>query len=88
MQVYNMKPDETGNKPAATIEYSLLKGNQQVLQLQEEASTLPDASPFQAVVEKLLPLNALEPGTYKLQIKITDNVTKNTVAPAAEFTVQ
>jgi GWxTD domain-containing protein len=88
MQVYNMKPDETGNKPAATIEYSLLRGNEPVMQLQEQASTLPDASPFQAVVEKLLPLNALEPGTYKLQIKITDNVTKNTVAPAAEFTVQ
>jgi hypothetical protein len=88
LQVYNMKPDETGNKPAATIEYSLLKGNQPVLQLQEQASALPDASPFQAIIEKLLPLNALEPGKYKLQVKVTDNVTKNTVAPAAEFTVQ
>ena len=88
LQVYNMKPDETGNKPSATIEYSLLKGDQSILELQEQASTLPDASPFQAVVEKQLPLSALEPGRYKLQIKITDNVTKRTVTPEAEFTVQ
>jgi len=88
LQVYNMKPDETGNKPAATIEYSLLRGDQSILQLQEQASSLPDASPFQAIVEKLLPLDALEPGKYKLQIKVTDNVTNHTVSPSAEFTVQ
>jgi GWxTD domain-containing protein len=88
LQVYNMKPDETGNKPAATIEYSLLKGDQSILQLQEQAAALPDASPFQAVVEKLLPLNALEPGKYKLQIRVTDNVTNRVVSPSAEFTVQ
>ena len=85
-----MKPDETGNKPAATIQYSLLnlKNNQPVLELEEEAAKLPDASPFQAVVEKLLPLSALEPGKYKLQIKVTDKVTKRSVTPSAEFTVQ
>jgi len=88
LQVYNMKPDETGNKPAATIEYSLLKGDQSILELQEEAALLPDASPFQAVVEKLLPLTSLEPGKYKLQIKVTDKVTNRTVSPSAEFTVQ
>jgi len=88
LQVYNMKPDESGNKPAATIEYSLLKGNQSILELKEQAATLPDASPFQAIVEKLLPLSALEPGKYKLQIKVTDNVTNRTVSPSAEFTVQ
>ena len=90
LQVYNMKPDETGNKPAATIQYSLLnlKNNQPVLELEEEAAKLPDASPFQAVVEKLLPLSALEPGKYKLQIKVTDKVTKRSVTPSAEFTVQ
>ena len=88
LQVYNMKPDETGNKPAATIEYSLSRGDQSILEFQEQAAALPDASPFQAIVEKLLPLNALEPGKYKLQIKVTDNVTNRTVTPSAEFTVQ
>lgn len=88
LQVYNMKPDESGNKPAATIEYSLLKGDQSVMDLKEQAASLPEASPFQAVVEKLLPLSALEPGKYKLQIKVTDNVTNKTVTPSAEFTVQ
>ena len=88
LQVYNMKPDDSGNKPAATIEYSLLRGDQSVLNFKEEASSLPESSPFQAVVEKLLPLNSLDPGKYKLQIKVTDNVTNKTVSPSAEFTVQ
>jgi GWxTD domain-containing protein len=90
LQVYNMKPDESGNRPAATIQYTVhnLANNQQVLQMEEEASKLPEASPFQAVVEKLLPLNALEPGKYRLQIKVTDRVTKASVAPRADFTVQ
>ncbi|MGH9782641.1 MAG: GWxTD domain-containing protein [Terriglobia bacterium] len=90
LQVYNMKPDETGNRPAATIQYSVLnlRNNQSVLEMEEEAGKLPEASPFQAVIEKLLPLSALEPGKYKLQIKVTDRVTKRTVSPSAEFIVQ
>jgi GWxTD domain-containing protein len=90
LQLYNMKPDETGNRPSATIQYTVLNlgNNQQVLQMEEEAGKLPEASPFQAVVEKLLPLSALEPGKYRLQIKVTDRVTKATVAPKADFTVQ
>jgi len=88
LQVYNVKPDASGHKPAATIRYNLLKNNQSVLQLEEDGAKLPDASPSQMIVEKMMPLNTLEPGKYKLQITVTDNVTKKSVTPSADFTVQ
>ncbi len=73
---------------AATIEYSLLKGNEPVLQFEEDAAKLPEASPYQVIVEKMLPLDSLEPGRYTMQVKITDKITKKSIAPSAEFTVQ
>ncbi len=88
LQVYNVKPDASGHKPAATIRFSLLKNNQSVLEMEEDAAKLPDASPSQVIVEKMLPLQDLEPGRYKLLITVTDNVTNQSVAPSAEFVVQ
>lgn len=88
LQIYNVKPDASGHKPAATIQYSLLKNNQSVLEMEEDAAKLPEASPSQVIVEKMLPLEGLEPGRYKLQITVTDNLTKKSVAPSAEFVVQ
>lgn len=88
LQVYNLKPDASGHKPAATIEYSLLKDNEPVMQFEEDAASLPEASPYQVIVEKMLPLDSLEPGRYTMQVKITDNITKKSIAPSAEFTVQ
>jgi hypothetical protein len=88
LQVYNLKPDITGHKPAATIHYALLKNNQTVFETQENAADLPDASPSQVNIEKLLPLASLEPGKYTMKVTVTDTVSKKTIAPAAEFTVQ
>jgi GWxTD domain-containing protein len=88
LQVYNLKPDASGHKPAATIEYSLLKDNKPVLEFAEDAAKLPEASPSQVIVEKTMPLDSLEPGRYTMQVKVTDKITKKSVAPSAEFTLQ
>ena len=88
LQVYNLKPDASGHKPAATIEYRLLKDNKLVLEFAEDAAELPEASPSQVIVEKMMPLDSLEPGRYTMQVKVTDKITKKSVAPSAEFTLQ
>jgi hypothetical protein len=88
LQVYNMKPDMSGRKPAATIHYALLKNNQPIFETQENAADLPDASPSQVNVEKLLPLDSLEPGKYTMKVTVTDTLSNKTVAPSAEFTVE
>jgi len=88
MQVYNLKPTPNGNKPAGKIHYALLKGNQPVLEFEENTETIPDASPSQVVVEKMMPLASLEPGRYTLKITVTDLVTQKSVSPSTEFVVR
>jgi hypothetical protein len=41
----------------------------------------------QLIVEKLLPLNSLEPGQYVLKMKVMDKKRNQTVTPTATFTV-
>jgi GWxTD domain-containing protein len=88
LQVYNLKPDPSGHKPAATIHYALLKDNKPVFEMEENAADLPDASPSQVNVEKLMPLTSLEPGRYTMKVTVTDQLSKNSVSPSAEFTVR
>lgn len=88
MQVYNLKPDLSGRKPNALIQYALLKNGQTIFEAQENAADLPDASPSQVNIEKLLPLASLEPGKYTMRVTVTDQVSQKSVAPSAEFTVE
>jgi hypothetical protein len=88
LQVYNLKPDISGRKPAATIHYTLLKDNSPVFEMQENAADLPDASPSQMNVEKLMPLASLQPGTYTVKVTVTDTISNKSISPTAEFTVK
>jgi hypothetical protein len=39
-------------------------------------------------LEKALALKSLAPGKYKLEVQVTDNVTKESITPTADFTVK
>ena len=87
LQVYNLATDEETRKPSATVEYALRKNGQTLFQLTENSDQIK--SGFQQItVEKLLPLESLEPGQYRLQVKVTDRINKRSIAPTATFTVQ
>ena len=87
LQVYNLATDEKTRKPSATVEYALLKNGQTLFQLTENSDQIKGA--FQQItVEKLLPLESLEPGRYKLQVKVTDRIKKQSITPTATFTIQ
>jgi hypothetical protein len=88
MQVYNMKPDISGTRPAATIQYQLIKGEKTVFEAKENAADIPNASPAQVNIEKLMPLATLEPGKYKLKVTVTDNNTNQSISPTADFTLE
>ncbi len=87
MQVYNLRPGPGGVKPDATIGYALLKNDETIFETTEEAADIPDASPSQVNIEKLMPLDSLEPGAYKLQVTITDKMANRTLTETADFTV-
>ena len=77
-----------GHKPAATIQYNLLKNNQSVLEVQEDVAKLPEASANQTILEKTMSLASLDPGKYTMKITVTDTVGKKTIAPSADFVLR
>jgi GWxTD domain-containing protein len=87
MQVYNLKADETTHKSNASFQYTVRKGDQQVLQFKETSADMKQAGD-QITIERLLPLATLAPGKYTLEINATDTLTNQTITRSAEFTVK
>ncbi len=87
MQIYNIGMDEKTHKPSLDIQYEILKDGKAILDQPEDAANLKRASQ-QFTVEKKMPLAGLQPGRYTVQIKVTDNVRKQTVTPTASFEVR
>ncbi len=86
-QVYNLKLDEATKKPSATVETLITKNGREVKRDVEEASELSNAA-AQMTLSKTVALKDFEPGEYSLQIKVTDNLTKDVIASAEKFTVR
>ena len=87
MQVYNLGLDAKTHKPSLDVEYELLKDGKSLLAQTEDATKLKDASQ-QFTLEKQMPLSVLQPGKYTVQIKVTDNINKQTLLPSTTFEVQ
>ncbi len=89
VQLYNFTPDEKTQKPNGLIEYEVLKktDNSKIFDFSEEVGKMESASATQVTVEKVLPLQTLDPGQYTLKMKITDRNSNQTLTQAANFTV-
>jgi GWxTD domain-containing protein len=84
MQVYNLAIDPATHRPSLNIEYEISKDGKQLHAEPEDPSKW--AQPVQQLtLQKQLPLKSLTPGKYSVQIKITDNVRKQTISPTATF---
>ena len=94
MQLYNFEADEKTHKPDGTIDYEIVKvaTNQgpatKVFDFSEAVKDLQGGA-AQVTIEKLLPLTDLDPGQYKLNIKVTDKLRSpnQTLTQSAIFTV-
>jgi GWxTD domain-containing protein len=89
MQVYNLGVDEKTNKPSATFEYQVVNtaNNQTVVTSSESTDQMGNLGD-QVTLEKQVSLAALEPGTYQVTVKVSDNVSKQSIAPSAKFVVE
>jgi GWxTD domain-containing protein len=87
MQVYNLGVDEKTHRPSFDVQYEILKDGKAILNQPEDAGNLKKAAQ-QFTVEKTMPLSGLAPGKYTVQIKVTDNIRKQTVSPTASFEVR
>ena len=86
-QVYNLKLDEASKKPSATVETLITKNGREVKKDVEQASELSNAA-AQMTLSKTVSLKDFEPGEYSVQVKVTDNLTKDVIASAEKFTVR
>jgi len=86
-QVYNLKLDDASKKPSATVETLITKNGREVKRDVEQASELSNAA-AQMTLAKTVSLKDFEPGEYSVQVKVTDNLTKDVIASAEKFTVR
>ena len=89
MQVYNLGTDEKTKKPSAVIEYDIInaQSNISVLHWEEKTEAMGNVGE-QLTLQKSLALSKFDPGLYRVQVKIADNVTKQSINPSARFTVE
>src|SRR3989440_8396961 len=87
MQVYNLKPDDKTHRSDTTFQYTVKKGEQQVMQFKETGGEMKQTGD-QVTIERLLPLGTLTPGKYTLEVSATDVLSKQTISRSAEFTVK
>ena len=89
MQVYNLQSDDKTRKPSAKIDYEIvnLANNQAVVHSSETTDSMGNVGD-QITLEKTVSLNSLQPGLYKLTVKVDDNISKQQIAPSVRFTVE
>ena len=85
-QVYNLTLDQETQLPSAAIEYRFRRENQEIARLQEEQQELVGAS-RQMTLAREVSLNSLQPGRYRLEVKVTDQLSDRTVVQVGRFEV-
>jgi len=89
MQVYNLGIDDATKSNQATVTYQITETatGEVILEKQLDSKDL-GAHSDQLTVEKTLPMAGLEPGKYKVTIKINDTISKQEIAQSAPFVVE
>ncbi len=89
MQVYNLSLDEKTHKPSATIEYNIVNTstNKNVIHTVESTDQMGNIAD-QVTLQKTLAASNLPTGIYRINIKVNDNVSKQSVDPSVTFAVE
>jgi GWxTD domain-containing protein len=97
MQVYNLQIDEATKSNQAAVTYLIVKTTPGVantpatdtviLESKMDSKHL-EAHSDQLTLEKTFPIAGLEPGKYKVTIKINDGISKQEIAQSAPFVVE
>ena len=88
-EVYNFGEGEDAEEPQGEVKYQIsrLGSEELLLDFTETVADIRGASVGQVVIEKLLPLNTLEPGDYQLRMQVLDRVNNATLNETAKFKV-
>lgn len=86
LQFYNLAVNPETKKSSATISVRIFSGDREIKRISEASEQLKQSGAV-ITVEKLLPLNWLPPGNYKLSVAVKDHSTDQLLERAAEFSV-
>ncbi len=89
IQVYNLGVDGKTHKPSATFEYAIVNiaTKKPVVQKTESTDTMGNVGE-QVTLQKSIASANLQPGVYRIDIKVNDNISKQTIDPSATFAVE
>ncbi len=86
MQVYNAGIDQTTLRPSVDVEYVFTQNGKEISKIPETWQGLSDAGQ-RLTLAKLFSTDKLTPGKYKIEVRIRDRVSSQTLSPSAEFTI-
>lgn len=90
MQIYNLGQSEETSRPEGNVTYQIARldsPDELLLNFTEDVNSIRGASSRQVVIEKLLPLQSLEPGEYRLSLLVQDDIKNESLAPTATFKI-
>jgi len=89
MQVYNLGMDDKTKSNSATVTYEIrdTTSDKVLLETSEESKNL-SAHSDQLTMERSVALAGLQPGKYKMTIRINDAISKQEIAQSAPFVVE
>ena len=89
MQVYNLAMDAKTKKPSATVQYDLInvQTNKSVVTTTDSTEQMGNVG-AQMTLEKSMALNSVEPGLYRLTVKVDDKISKQTLTRSTNFQVE
>jgi GWxTD domain-containing protein len=89
MQVYNLGINDQTKSNEAKVTYQIIDSatNTVVFEKEQDSKDFGEHSD-QLTVEKTMPVAGLQPGKYKVTIKINDEISKQEIAQSAPFVVE
>jgi GWxTD domain-containing protein len=89
MQVYNLGMDDKTKSNSATVTYEIrdITSDKLLLETHEDSSKL-SAHSDQLTMERSVALAGLQPGKYKMTIRVQDAISKQEIAQSAPFVVE
>jgi 5-hydroxyisourate hydrolase-like protein (transthyretin family) len=89
MQVYNLAVDEKTKKPSATVEYQLVNAqtNKPVVTSTDGTDQMGNIGD-QMTLRKTMALSGVEPGLYRLTVKVDDKIANQTLTRSTPFQVE
>jgi hypothetical protein len=86
MQVYNVETDQTTLRPSVDVQYVLTKDGKEVIKQGEDWQGLADNGQ-RLTLARMIDTGKLSVGQYKIEVRIRDRVSGQSLTQSGDFTV-